>query len=80
MKNKRTKRKLQNQKVYVTSGKMIIHDPLGNVIVERYKDRPGEISFMCSSTIDGERLEKIKEEFEDEINDFRTGGYQGDTV
>ena len=72
----RTKQKRKRK--YKTFTVMTIEDDLGTVTVEKCQET-GELSFMCPSSIDGNKLTEIKQKNEDEINDFRTGGYQGET-
>ena len=79
MKQKRTKPKLRNQKVYHISDTMTIHDKMGFVLIERSKALPGQITFKVPSSIDGNRLTQIKQDFENEINKFRARGGQSET-
>ena len=61
------------KRTYHTFTTMVINDDLGNVIVELCKET-GQITFMCNSAINGELLEKIKQENESKINLFREKG------
>jgi len=76
MKQKRTKPKLRNQKVYHISDTMTIHDKMGFVLIEKSKVHPEQLTFKVPGTIDGDRLTKIKEEFENVIRRFRERGGQ----
>jgi len=71
---KQTKRKLRNRKQYPLTDTMTITDEKGCVLIERSKANPGQITFKVPSSIDGIRLTKIKEDFENEIQRFRNGG------
>lgn len=73
MKRTRRKRKLQNKRTYSTFKAMVIHDAQGDVLVERCLET-GELSFMCPSSIDGDRLKEIKEKHSERINLFRQRG------
>ena len=69
MKRKRTKRRK-----YFTYTAKPLDTPHGVVTLELCKET-GELSFFTPSTIDGNKLVEIKEEYKDVIRNFReTGG------
>ena len=67
---KRTRKK---RRKYFTFEAKPIETPHGVITLERCLET-GEINFLTPSTIDGVKLEQIKEEYKDVIRRFRAGG------